>query len=371
MKNNISFCLRMIFTSLPLLLIFSNMILFQSCLKNSGTASERHFSSSNASSKNSLPEQTSDTKKIIGFSIDTLIVERWIRDCDVFIAAAREYGADVIVQNANNSVEMQKKQLQFLIDKGVDALVIVAKTADSLVDEVQKARAKNIPVISYDRLMLNSDVSLYLSIDSRQTGFLLAQYTFKKKSHGNFWCIFGSEKDHNMLLFDDGVKTALEGKPVLVPVKFFADEWNYDLAYKKMNSLLETGISPDAVICGNDAIAEMVIRSLAEHKKSAGIPVVAQDAEIAACRRIVEGTQLATVYKPITELAKLAAKCACQLANGVSPEELEEVSGVINNGLKDVPVCWLEPTLVTCENLKEAVINSGFHSEDEVFGSAF
>ena len=142
-----------------LFLIFAVLLafVFAGCAKNKRTFSVQK--------QNSFVDEKKTT---IGFSIDTLAIERWQRDLDVFMARARDFDADVIVQNAGNNVEVQKKQLMYLLDKNVDVIVVLAKVADSLKDEIEKIRAKNIPVIAYDRLILNTKIDLYITIDSGQ-----------------------------------------------------------------------------------------------------------------------------------------------------------------------------------------------------------
>lgn len=303
----------------------------------------------------------------IGFSIDTLIVERWREDCDIFVSTAKESGASVIIQDAANSVTEQIKQIDYLINQNVNVLVIIAKEAESLEKVLQKAKAKNIPVISYDRLIRNSEISLFVTVDCEKVGNLMADAIIAVQPTGSLWCIFGSSADYNMELVDKGVHNRLDGEKLSVDVKYFTPDWNYDLAYKKMNSLLDEKLQPSAVICGNDSIAENVIRAISEHKLGKSIPVVGQDAEVLACRRIANGIQTATVYKPIRELAAKAAECACLLAAGKLPENLENASGMIDNGLKKVPMIVMEPVLVTKENLSEVVVESGFHSTEEIF----
>lgn len=303
----------------------------------------------------------------IGFSIDTLIVERWRQDCDVFVSTAKESGTDVIIQDAANSVQEQIRQIEYLIGEGVKALVIVAKESDSLSQVLQKARAKNIPVIAYDRLIRNADISLYVTINSQKVGRLMAGALKNVQPEGGYWCIYGSEADYNMTMINEGVMSVLSGTNISVDLKYYTPDWNYDIAYQKMNGLLNLNLHPTAVICGNDAVAENVIRALSEHKLGKTIPVVGQDAEVLACRRIADGIQTATVYKPITDLAIKAAQCACFLAQGHSVEEMTEITEKIDNGEKMIPVIYLEPVLVTKDNLSEVVIDSGFHSANEIF----
>lgn len=310
-------------------------------------------------------EKNSEPK--IGFSIDTLIVERWRQDCDVFVSTAKEAGVNVIIQDAANSVSEQIRQIDYLIDQNVKVLVIVAKEADSLSDVLQKAKAKNIPVIAYDRLIRNADVSLYVTINSQKVGRMMATALISVQPAGGYWCIYGSEADYNMTMINEGVMNVLSGTNISVDLKYYTPDWNFDLAYQKMNGLLNLNLVPTAVICGNDAIAENVIRALSEHRLGKSVPVVGQDAEVLACRRIADGIQTATVYKPITDLAIKAAECACFLARGNPVEQMNDISDEIDNGARKVPVIYFDPVLVTKENLSEVVIDSGFHTAGEIF----
>ncbi len=308
----------------------------------------------------------------IGFSIDSFVIERWRRDCDVFIDTAKENGASVIIQNAGNSVEEQINQIKYLIDSNVDVLVIVPKEASKLSEVIQKAHAKNIPVISYDRLVLNAPIDLYVTINSKKVGELMAEELLKLKPKGSWFCIYGAEEDYNMQILREGVfdvinkYNAKSKTPVKIDMEFFTEGWNYDLSYKKMNEMLETKRYPQAVICGNDAVAEHVLRSLSEHRIN-DIAVSGQDADIAACQRIIDGKQSITVYKPITQLAQLAAKYACELAYGKTASEIVTSGDTINNGFSDVPVLWLDPKVVNKDNIEEVIIKTGFHTKEEIY----
>lgn len=307
-----------------------------------------------------------NSKIKIGLSIDTLIIERWRRDCEVFISKAKELDASIIVQNAANSVSEQIRQINYLIDQNVDVLVIVPKEATSLSDVIKKAKSKGIPVISYDRLIRDADIDLYISVNSQTVGKFMAESVKKYISSGGCFCIYGSPDDYNMLLVDKGVHDVFAGTKISCDFKYFTQDWNYDLAYSKMNELIANNLIPDAIICGNDAIAECVIRSLSEFLPGNKIPVVGQDADVLACRRILSGTQKSTVYKPIELLAEKSAEYACKLAQNKNLSYLESFDK-IDNGFKDVPVLWLEPVSVNAENLEKVIVDSGFHTKFEVF----
>jgi D-xylose transport system substrate-binding protein len=118
-------------------------------------------------------------------------------------------------------------------------------------------------------------------------------------------------------------------------------------------------------MCGNDNVASQVASSLAVQRLAGKIMVTGQDADLEACQRIVEGTQIMTVYKPVDSLARRAAECAVALAQ---EEEIQgEDIGEIDNGEKEVPFVRLEPVKVTIDNMDEVIIDSGFHSKEEVY----
>lgn len=312
-------------------------------------------------------EAESKSKITIGFSIDTLAIERWRRDCDVFLNTAKDLGADVIVQNSGNSVEVQNQQIEYLIKRGVQAVVIVPKDAETLGESVRLARSKGIPVISYDRLLRNSPIDLYVTIDSQAVGTLIAQELLRKKPRGAFFCIYGPEEDFNMTLIRRGVEAAIKDSRAKIVYNYWTDGWNYDLSYRKMSELLKGGNFPDAVIAGNDALADSIIRAIKEFAPGRDIAVGGQDADIAGCQNVVNGKQAVTIYKPITELASKTAEIAVSLAKGKSVKECGSINGSIDNGAGQIPVLWLHPTAVTAENMDEIVIKSGFHTRQEVY----
>lgn len=312
-------------------------------------------------------EAENESKLTIGFSIDTLAIERWRRDCDIFLNTAKDLGADVIVQNSGNSVEVQNEQIEYLIKRGVKAIVIVPKDAESLGESVRLARSKNIPVISYDRLLRNSAIDLYVTIDSQAVGTLMANELLRLKPRGSWFCIYGPEEDFNMTLIRRGVEGVLKNSKAKIVFNYWTDGWNYDLSYRKMADLLKEGKVPDAVVAGNDALADSIIRAIGEFAADKDIAVGGQDADIAGCQNVVTGKQAVTIYKPITELASKTAEIAVAMAKGKSAEDFSFINGSIDNGSGEIPVLWLHPTAVTAQNMDEIVIKSGFHTRQEVY----
>lgn len=311
----------------------------------------------------------STEKKItIGFSIDTLAIERWQRDLDVFMNRTKELGADVIVQNAGNDIEEQNRQLLYLADRNVDAIVVLPRDASGITESVQKIKNKNIPVISYDRLTLNADIDLYVTINSEKVGELMASGLRKYAKGNNWFCILGPEEDYNMLLIQRGISKMIYGSPIHINHTFYTNGWNYDLAYQEMVRLITNNTIPDAIICGNDAVADSVIQAISlYYNDKQHIPVCGQDADIVACQYIVQGKQDFTIYKPITQLAEKCAEYAVRLANGQKVSSFIPKEDTIDNGFAQIPVVWLEPQIVTKDNMDEVIVNSGFHTQGEIY----
>jgi D-xylose transport system substrate-binding protein len=300
----------------------------------------------------------------IGFSLDSLTVERWQRDRDVFVATANSLGAEVIFLNAASGPAQQVNQVNSLIERGVDVLVIIPQDANLFADTVVRAHAKGIKVISYDRLIRKAGVDLYASVDSREVGVLMAQAIIREAPTGNYLFVNGPKSDYNVTLVQEGQRSVLVDYPGVYRIlDFYADDWGYDLAYAEVSSVLESGRRVDAIVCGNDGLAGGAIRALAEHRLAGKVPVVGQDADISACQYIVEGSQLMTVYKPISRLARDAATFAVAMADGtyVPPTD------AIDDGDGPVPAYWLSPVAVTKANVDEVIIESGFHTAAEVY----
>ena len=348
---------KKVFKNLLISLLFSVQF-FSGCSKKSADS---------LAQKTAKKDTLTQTGITVGFSIDTLAMERWQRDLDVFMNTVNELGANIIVQNAGNSLDEQKRQIHYLGEKGIDVLVVVPKNAEELSDSIQKIKAKNIPVVSYDRLLRNCDVDLYVTIDCYEVGRLMANGMLNVTNKRNWYCILGAKEDFNMSMVSTGLRQAITGRNISIDNIFYTDGWNYDLSYQHMLDLITSKKIPQVLICGNDAIASSVLQALREYRFNDHIPICGQDADIEACQNILRGRQDFTIYKPIMELAEKSAELAVELAKVKNAEKLEGVSETINNGAKDVPVFWLKPTLVDKNNIEDIIINSGFHSKSEIY----
>jgi D-xylose transport system substrate-binding protein len=309
-------------------------------------------------------------KKIrIGLSMDTLKEERWQKDRDLFVAKCHALGAEVLVQAANSNDALQNSQAENLLTEKVDVLVVVphnGKSAATIVDSAHKA---GVPVISYDRLILDSDVDLYISFDNVKVGELQAEYLVKRVPKGNYVLIGGAPTDNNAKLFRQGQMNVLAPYIKRGDIKIKGDQWANDWlpveALKIMeNALTRNHNAVDAVVVSNDGTAGGAIQALTEQKLAGKVVVSGQDADLAGCQRIVAGTQSMTVYKPIRLLAEKAAEVAFAMA---AQKPFADKTVAINNGKKDVPAVLIAPVQVDKSNLDATVIADGFHSKEDVY----
>jgi len=301
----------------------------------------------------------------IGVTFDSLVIERWERDRDVFVAKAKDLGAEVNVQNANGVVEDQISQIEYFVDKKVDAIVIVATDCDALSDAVAKAKKAGIKVVSYDRLISNADTDLYISFDNYRVGELMgnaiASQTMRR---GDILMINGALTDTNVPEVMRGFMDSIEGTNINIVETDYCDGWKAEYAFEYVSEYLSNNPDnpPAAIMCGNDSLAGQAVKALSERKLAGTVVVTGQDADVEACQRIVEGTQYMTVYKPVEKLAQKAAEMTIELiANGNI-----ETDDTINDGSYDVPFVKLGPVQVTESNMDDVIIGS-FHQRNEVY----
>ncbi len=304
----------------------------------------------------------------IGMVIDDLRLERWQKDRDIFVDKAEELGAKVYVQSANGNEQTQISQIENMISRGVDVLVIIPTNGGVLSNVIKDAKRDGIKVLAYDRLISDADLDFYLSFDNERVGEMQAKAMLEAKPKGNYFLMGGAPTDNNAKLFRQGQMNILQPKIDAGDIKVVGDQWvNYWLAENALkimeNALTANNNQIDVVVASNDATAGGAIQALEAQGLAGKVSISGQDADLAALRRIVDGTQTMTIYKPITTLASRAAEIAVDLANGKAPAQ----NSSLNNGMKDVPAWLLDPVAVTSKNIKTTVVRDGFHAESEIY----
>jgi D-xylose transport system substrate-binding protein len=304
----------------------------------------------------------------VGLLLDSLQEERWQRDRDLFVERVRELDGEVLVREANRDPDLQEQQARELLDEDIKALVIVPTHTERAAAIVKMANDRQVPVISYDRLILNADVTLYMSFDNVKVGRMQAEYLLNQAPKGNYVLIGGSQADHNAKLLRQGqlemLKPAIAAGSVRIVADPWAEDWSTDAARQHTAEALKKNKNQiAAVVASNDNTAGGAIEALRAVNLAGKVPVSGQDADLEAIRRIVAGTQAMTVYKPIRPLARMAAGAAVNMGKGQTEDGLV----TINNGFKEVPARLLEPISVDRAAVDRTVIADGFHRREDVY----
>ena len=303
----------------------------------------------------------------IGFSMDTLKEERWQRDKELVEQRCKEVGAECEIQVANSDDSLQTKQCDNLLTKGVDVLIVAPHNGQIAASIVEAAHRQGVPVISYDRLIRNSDVDLYVSHQVVKIGEMQAQYALDNRPKGNYILIGGSPTDNNALLLRDGqmnvLKPAIASGDIKIISDQFAKEWKAEEALRiTEDALTKTNNNIQAIVASNDGTAGGAISALPPQLVGK-VLVTGQDAALDAVQRVVDGKQTMTIYKPIRPLAFSAVDSALKLARG----ETIDAKDKVNNGKLDVPSILQQPIVVDKDNVMQTVIKDGYHKMEDVY----
>jgi D-xylose transport system substrate-binding protein len=304
----------------------------------------------------------------IGFSIDDLRVERWTRDRDFFTQAAEQLGAKVYVQSADASEQRQIAQIENLISRGVDVIVIVPYNATVLNNTIREAKKARIKVVSYDRLILGADVDAYISFDNKAVGEMQAQSLVQVKPKGNYYLLGGAPTDNNAKILREGQLKVLQPLVDKGDIKIVGKQWVKDWSPAEAMSIVENALTAngnkiDAVVASNDGTAGGAIQALAAQKLAGKVVVSGQDADLAGVRRVIAGTQAMTVYKPLKQIATAAAKLSVQLVRGEKPL----YNAQLDNNFKKVDTVLLKPVLLNRSNV-DLLVKDGFYTQSQLAG---
>jgi D-xylose transport system substrate-binding protein len=279
---------------------------------------------------------------------------------------------EIIYSNADQDAAQQQQQTEAAITQGAEVLVLDPVDAAAAAPLVTRAKSQDIPVISYDRLILDADVDYYISFDNVKVGELqgeaLVQKLEEDGAQGDIVMINGAPTDNNAKLFKQGAHNIIDDSPFSVAREYDTPDWSPDRAQQQMEQAI-TALGKDGfvgVYAANDGTAGGAIAAM----KGNGIdpstrPTTGQDAELAAIQRILTGEQYMTVYKAIKPEAEAAAELAVALVRGEeAPAGL--VNGETDNGMKAVPSVLLEPVAVTSENIQDTIVKDEFYPVDEI-----
>ncbi|MGF1593891.1 MAG: D-xylose ABC transporter substrate-binding protein [Kiloniellaceae bacterium] len=300
---------------------------------------------------------------IVGVSWSNFQEERWKTDEAAIKAELERLGATYISADAQSSNEKQIADIEGLIARGANALIVLAQDASAVVPGIEKAKAEGIPVVGYDRLIEVEDV-FYLTFDNKEVGRIQAREVLKVQPEGNFVFIKGSSADPNADFLHSGqlevLDEAIKAGKIKVVGEQYTDGWLPENAQKNMEQILTANNNKvDAIVASNDGTAGGVVAALSAQGLE-GLPVSGQDGDHAALNRVAKGLQTVSVWKDARELGKAAASIAVELAKGAEPSQIEGAQ-IWSDGPKGVPMnaILLAPIPVTQENLG-VVIEAGW-----------
>ena len=343
--------------------------------------------SSGSGSGSGAPKAASNGKKV-GVAMPTQSSQRWIQDGANMKQKLEALGYTVDLQYAEDDVQAQVSQLENMITNGANCLVVASIDSSALVNVLAQAKAQNIPVIAYDRLLMDTDsVSYYATFDNKGVGTLIGKYVEKKlglaegKGPYNVEFFAGSPDDNNAHFLNDGVfevlKPYIDKGQLVVPSgqtdfnSICTLRWSQETAQKRMEDIISgyysQGKKLDAVISPFDGISYGIAAALegAGYQVGKNWPIITgQDAELMATKNILSGKQTMTVFKDTRILADKCVTMVQAVLEGKNPEINDKTS--YDNHKLVVPSYLCTPVAVDKENVQNALIDSGYYTKADV-----
>ena len=321
----------------------------------------------------------------VGVSMPTKDLQRWNQDGENMEAMLKEAGYEVDLQFANNDVNTQLTQVQTMVDNDCDVIVIAAIEGSSLGSALESAKAKGIPVIAYDRLLMDSDaVSYYATFDNYMVGTVQGTYIKEAldldNAEGPFYMevTAGDPGDNNANYFYSGAIDVLKpyidaGKLVIKSGQLaFTDvatpTWKTEVAQARAEDILASnyadGTELDAWLCSNDSTALGVTNALEANYVGNWPIITGQDCDIQNTKNMIAGKQAMSVFKDTRTLAARVVTMIKQILGG---EEVEvNDTETYNNNVITVPSFLCEPVFANADNYQELLIDSGYYTEDQL-----
>lgn len=337
-----------------------------------------------AAEEEAAPAAESNGTKV-GVSMPTKDLQRWNQDGANMEAELKAAGYEVDLQYANNEPQTQVSQIENMISNGANVLVIAAIEASSLGEALDMAKAANIPVVAYDRLLMNSDaVSYYATFDNYKVGQVQGQYIIDTLDLDNADGPFnleitaGDPGDNNAPFFYSGAMDLLqpyidEGKLVVKSGQTAFEEvgtpqWKTETAQSRADNIISSfyadGTNIDVWLCSNDSTALGVETALANSYNGEYPIVTGQDCDIENTKNMIAGKQSMSVFKDTRTLATQVVKMVGQILNG---EEVDvNDTETYDNGTGVIPSFLCDPVFADANNYKELLIDSGYYTEDQL-----
>lgn len=305
--------------------------------------------------------------KKVGIAIPTSTVNRFPEEAAIMEQGLKDLGYEIVGNLvANDDANKQLQQCQNMIANGADLLIVCPVDATASAQIVEEAHAEGVKVISYVRVM-GGDVDALVSDDNNACGTQLGEYLVENLDSGNIICLTGDPLDTNAQLYHDTAMAAMQEKIDDGSYNIVSDQfckgWDPTEAVKHTeNALTQNDNDIAAVLCTNDGTAGGAIEALAAQGLDGKVIVTGGDCELAAAKRILEGTQTMTLLKNKYSVGGKAVEVADAMLKGETPEAEE----TLNNGTKDIPAFLIPNTVVTKDNIQEILVDSGYFTKEEL-----
>lgn len=321
----------------------------------------------------------------VGVSMPTKDLQRWNQDGENMQAQLIEAGYEVDLQFASNDVQQQLNQVTNMINNGCEVLVIAAIEGSSLGSALDLAKEKGIPVIAYDRLLMESDaVSYYATFDNYKVGQVQGNYVKDAldldNAEGPFYMEItaGDPGDNNANFFYSGAMDVLkpyidEGKIIVKSGQVeFSDvatpTWKTEVAQTRADSILSSfyadGSSIDAWLCSNDSTALGVTNALEANYDGEWPIITGQDCDVSNVKNMIAGKQSMSVFKDTRTLAAQVVKMVGQILAGETVD-VNDTETYDNNKIV-VPSFLCDPVFASVDNYEELLVASGYYTEDQL-----
>ena len=335
---------------------------------------------------NSSPSDThvdTDSKNIedllIGISIGTSAQERWQKEIAMFEDYAAQLGVQVIIQTAEDDAGKQLNQCENMLSQGVDVILcqpVDSQGAGAIVDAAHDAGVK---VIAYDRFIENSKLDYCVGFDDVQVGRFQAQMVIDAcGGEGNIAILKGDSttvNTHNLYIGNmEVLQPYIDDGSITVVTDQYCINWGAEDAMSHLeNALSATGNDIAGVVCQNDTTATGAVQALAAQGLAGIVPVSGQDCDLSAVQRVVEGTQIGDVYKPLKTMNTAALNVAIMVAQGKEPTtdftSEDGTWGIYDNGTVEVPAMLMNVIFVNKDNIAEILIGDNFYTMEEIYAN--
>lgn len=329
--------------------------------------------------------KSGDKKALVGVAMPTKDLQRWNQDGENMKKQLQDAGYEVELSYASNDVATQVSQIETMISNGCEVLVIASIDGSSLGTPLAQAKEKKIPVIAYDRLLMDSDaVSYYATFDNYMVGTKQGEYIEQKLDLKNAAGPFnleiftGDPGDNNARFFYSGAMDVLQkyidaGKLVVKSGSTeFADvataDWSTEKAQNRMDAIISSnyndGTKLDAVLCSNDSTAQGVTNAIETAGWTTFPIITGQDCDITSVKNMIAGKQSMSIFKDTRTLATKTVEMVTALVTG-SKADVNDTE-TYNNGKLVVPSYLCEPVFADTSNYKELLIDSGYYKEADL-----